>query len=454
MTPSFPTFAAIRYGYGLSPVIEPPESVSQMLALLAGPDTIAKTLPMPGFAVRAEEERALGELRKARRQNQDGAVEAYKAGNRKSLAKLASDLAVTIARPTVSTDGFRERLVQFWADHFTVVSRGKGLRYVTAAYIEDAIRPNITGNFRTLLRAVELHPVMLIYLDQVLSFGPKSPIGLKAGRGLNENLAREILELHTLGVGGAYKQTDVREFAKLLTGLNYNFRHGFKFRPGAAEPGAETVLGHSYGGGQPSVDDITAALDDIALHPDTAGHLARKLVVHFISDDPDPDLVAAMAAAYRDSKGELMALYETMLNHPRAWQGLGAKAKKPFDYVVSSLRAFGLDSDTIKGFGPKGIRQYVAGPLSTMGQPFLTAGGPNGFPEEVDHWITPQGLAARIEWALIISRSFGKDRNPTEFARIALADMADADLVRLVGFAESKDEGLALVLASPQFNRR
>jgi uncharacterized protein (DUF1800 family) len=454
MTPPFSTFAAIRYGFGLSPNVAAPTDLGEMLGWLREPDVIVAQFPIAGFEPRRRETAAWGELRKALRAETDGAEAAFKAANLVALSEMSRDLVSTVNRVVASPDGFRERLVQFWADHFTVDSSGKGLRFVTLGYVEDAIRPNITGNFRDLLAAVELHPAMLVYLDQILSFGPTSKIGLKAGRGLNENLAREILELHTLGVGGGYGQTDVRQFAELLTGLDFNFRNGFRFRAGTAEPGAETVLGRSYGGGRPGLADIRSALDDIALHPDTARHLARKLVVHFISDDPDPQLVAAMAAAYLAKDGDLMALYETMLDHPVAWQGFGQKAKKPFDFVVSTFRALGVAAETLAEFKLRETRQYLSGPLTVMGQPFLMAPGPNGFPEALDHWITPQGLAARIEWALIIVQKFGGELDPGAFARTALAEVADPALVRLVGAAESKTEGVALVLASPEFNRR
>jgi uncharacterized protein (DUF1800 family) len=455
MTPEFETFASIRYGYGLSPLVAAPRDVGAMLDFLRGPDRMADVLPITGFEIRAEEERALGELRKARRDKKAGAEEAFKAANIVAVTGQAQDLVTSVLRPMLSPDGFRERLVRFWADHFTVAARGKGLRDVTTAYVEDAIRPHINGNFRELLRAVETHPAMLIYLDQILSFGPNSKIGKRAKRGLNENLAREILELHTLGVGGAYTQKDVRQFAELLTGLNFNFRTGGQFRVGAAEPGAEIVLGRSYGDDGPAdMADILAALDDIALHPDTARHLARKLAVHFIADEPDEDLVASMAGTYRDSAGDLMAVYEAMLGHPAAWAGFGQKAKQPFDFIVSTLRAFGLKEERFQGLKLRQIRQYLSGPMQTMGQAWQQANGPNGFPEEMDQWITPQGLAARIEWALIMTQDLKIETDPQDFARTALGDVADARLLRLVGAAESRAEGIALVLASPEFNRR
>lgn len=455
MTPSFETHAAIRFGFGPSPGAEMPRTREAMLALLNGPDLAAADWPIAGFDEKAAAERALGLLRKARREKVAGAEEDFKAANRAALVVSAGEMRHALLRAITSPDGLRERLVRFWADHFSVNARGKGLRDVTSGYIEDAIRPNITGNFRDLLRAASLHPVMLIYLDQVLSIGPQSRIGQRAGRGLNENLAREILELHTLGVGGAYTQADVRQFAELLTGLYYNFRTGFKYRVRAAEPGAETLLGETYGDGRTErLADIHAALDDLARHPDTARHIARKLAVHFVADDPDPKLVAALEAVFRDSDGDLMQVYAALLAHPASWADFGAKARQPFDYIVAAFRALGTDPGEIANLNFRKTRQFLKGPMAVMGQPWQQAPGPDGWPEALEDWITPQGLAARVEWALMAINAFARDQDPVVFAANALGDVADERMRRIVGLAESRAEGMALVLASPEFNRR
>ncbi|MFT4716590.1 MAG: hypothetical protein ACI861_000269 [Paracoccaceae bacterium] len=454
MTQFTSTLAAIRYGYGLSPHILPPNSTDEMLAKLIGPDEIAERLPIVGFTIRAEEEAAMGLLRRAKRNDEDGAQEALKAANKVAIVQQLHELRASLLRPAVAKDAFRERLVRFWADHFTVAAKGKGLRHVTTGYIEDAIRPHVTGSFSALLRKASTHPAMLVFLDQIQSVGPNSKIGKKLGRGLNENLAREILELHTLGVGGAYSQVDVRQFAELLTGLYYNYRKGFSFRPRAAEPGAETVLGHSYGGRSGELDDIYQVLDDLAHHPDTARHIARKLVVHFVSDEPDPRLVDHVTAAYIASQGDLRAVYAALLEHPIAWENPGVKAKRPFEFMASSLRALGVSSGDLDGMAIRKSRLYFTAPLQVMGQPWLQPAGPDGWPEALADWITPQGLAARIQWALLAAGLWSGRTEPVDFANIALGEMADARLRRLVGFAESRVEGIALVLASPEFNRR
>lgn len=216
-------------------------------------------------------------------------------------------------------------------------------RHLVAPYVEEAIRPHVTGRFSDMLRAVVTSPMMLIYLDQVQSMGPNSRAAQNRDRGLNENLAREMLELHTLGVSSAYDQTDVREFAELLTGLTYHPERGFNFRQQQAEPGPETVLGVSYGGSVPAnLDEVLDALEDLATHPDTARHIARKLAVHFVSEDPDADLVADLAQRFDASRGNLMAVVEGLLTHDAAWAPAFSNVRTPFDYMAAGMRALAV----------------------------------------------------------------------------------------------------------------
>jgi len=454
MTPSFQTTAAIRYGFGLSPVVEAPKSTDEMLTRLRGPDHMASEHPITDFDQRARDELALMKLRRARRKKVAGADQAFRKANRSAAADLMQDMRTSLIRPMVSPDGFRERLVRFWADHFTVAGKGKGLRYVTTGYVEQAIRPHITGSFRTLLGSASLHPAMLVYLDQVLSFGPNSEFGKSKKRGLNENLAREVLELHTLGVGAHYTQTDVRQFAKLLTGLYYHFRRGTLFRHKAAEPGPQTVLGRQYGGPDRSIDDIHAFFDDLAVHPDTAHHIAHKLAVHFVSDTPDAALVDHVTAAFVASDGDLMTVYSALLEHPAAWQNFGSKAKQPFDFLVSSMRAMDAPIAAIDKMSFAQSRRDFFDPMQVMGQTWQQPSGPDGWPENIEDWITPQGLAARVDWALLAAEKLDKGHDPRALAQIALAELADDRFKHVVGGAESRREGIALLLSSPEFNRR
>jgi uncharacterized protein (DUF1800 family) len=304
-----------------------------------------------------------------------------------------------------------------------------------------------------MLRAVVQHPAMLVYLDQAGSFGPNSPAGRDRDRGMNENLAREILELHTLGVDAAYSQEDVRAFAELLTGLSHG-PEGFVFRARRAEPGAETVLGRRYGDGSADLAPVLQALDDMAAHPATARHLARKLVVHFLGVPAPDDLVATMAAAYLDADTDLRALYDALLADPRAWAPPFAKARTPFEFLVAALRAGGVAPAEITALADGAVQRTILRPLAEMGQPLWRATGPDGWPEAPEAWITPAGLAARLRWSQGFAERVLTDTDPRAFLDTALGDAASPGLRFAVAGAEQRREGLVLVLASPEFNRR
>jgi uncharacterized protein (DUF1800 family) len=322
-----------------------------------------------------------------------------------------------------------------------------------ATLIDEAIRPHVTGRFADMLGAVITHPGMLIYLNQAASFGPGSRKGQTRGKGLNENLARELLELHTLGVGASYSQTDVRELAELLTGLTVSPDQGFVFDPGRAEPGPETVLGVAYSG--KGLAPVLQALDDLAARPETAAHIARKMVVHFVADDPDPALVAAVEAAWRDSGGDLLAVARALVTHPLAAKAGAEKARQPFDFMVAALRALGIRPSEIIQADAKTVKRLLLDPLAAMGQPFHQAPGPDGWPERASDWITPQGLAARIDWAMNAPERLVRPLpDPRAFLTQALGTRAGDRLTWAVGAAESARDGVGLVLASPEFNQR
>jgi len=450
--------AAIRFGTGLSPRIVPPGSVNDMLTRLTGPDVMAARFPIDGFA---RVEAVVWEIRQLNRDlRKDPALAEVNREKirlqRKQARRWQGDwLRATLARGAYTGDGMRERLVRFWADHFTVEGKRAITRTAVSTYIEDAIRPHINGRFADLLIAAEFHPMMLLYLDQVNSVGPNSVAAArKPGRGLNENLAREVLELHTLGVNGAYTQKDVFELAKLFAGLTYRRGKGFVYGANMAEPGAETVLGKTYGAGFQDLSHVTEFLQDIAVHPDTARHLAHKLVVHFVSDKPDAGLVDAVAAAYLDSGGELMAAYRAMLEHPEAWVMTAEKVKLPIDFIISAIRALGVPSDRLTKLRWKQIRNLVAAPLGLMGQPWQDPVGPDGWPEQAEHWITPQGLAARIQWAMTVPALIQPDLpDPRRFVDTALGGRVSDRLRFAAGAAELKSDGVGLILASPEFQR-
>ncbi|MBR9651007.1 DUF1800 domain-containing protein [Thalassovita aquimarina] len=462
-----PILAEKRFGYGLSPRVAPPETVADMLLRLRGPDTIAARFPVEPFSVfRArmlEGARLRKELKKLRGTEAGEAVRKdYQLLKKAAREEHRRWLALSLIRRAWTGDGFRERLAAFWADHFTAQGKAGLLKRATSPYIEDAIRPHLSGRFADLLYAVTTSPLMLHYLDQGNSMGPDSPKAQRVGAraGLNENLARELLELHTLGVGGPYTQTDVRQLAELLTGLAYNAKQGMKFRKEFAEPGAETVLGKSYGGGKPGLHDIRAVLEDLAAHPATAAHIARKLAVHFVSDTPDPDLVRTLSERYRDTGGDLAQVYEALLTHPAAWRPELTNIKLPDEFIASAMRALAIDPQVFTGIADgrkheKLVARLFLRPLRLMGQPWQMPLGPDGWAEEDTTWLTPQGLTARIDWALSAP---AKMRKPLPDPRTFVTEALGRDAPEAVRFAakaaENRREGIALILTSPAFQRK
>jgi uncharacterized protein (DUF1800 family) len=451
------TIAALRFGTGLSPRHAPPADAAALLSDLDGPDEMARRFPVLSGA---EAARLAADYIAAARPaleandpelNRDRRAEL----NRAVILAYGRGLWATLSRGAAAPVGFRERLAAFWANHFSVSARQFFLRAGLGAYVDEAIRPHLAGRFTDLLRAAVTHPMMLHYLDQVASVGPNSPAGRRRDRGLNENLAREVLELHTLGVSAGYGQADVRALAELFTGLSVEPGGGFVFRRLLAEPGAKTVLGQGYGGRVHNLADIHAALDDLARHPDTARHVCGKLARHFTADAPDADLVAAMVAAWQRTGGALRPVYAAMLDHPAAWQSFGAKARPPMAFLVAALRALGVESPAAPGpEAARMLRSLIVDPLARMGQPWMDAPGPDGWPDGAEDWITAQGLAARIDWAMTApARLLPALPDPRAFTVTALADAADDTLRRSVARAESRAEGVGLVLASPAFNR-
>ncbi len=359
---------------------------------------------------------------------------------------------------------FVERMVHFWANHFAV-SADKLTVIGLAGLLEfDAIRPHVLGKFRDMLIAVEQHPAMLLYLDQAQSIGPDSQAAQLANRfgrqrrGLNENLAREILELHTLGVGSGYTQADVTEFARVLTGWTVNGltrgpmqrmigssgRTGdFHFAAMIHEPGRRSVAGHSYG--QEGEAQGLAVLNDLAADPRTAHHLATKLARHFAGDDPPPAMVERLTLTYLRSDGDLPTLYRAIVESPEAWAPTTAKFRTPWDWTVAALRAVG--SRSIEA-------QPAAGLLTQLGQPVWRPGSPAGFDDIGPSWSGPDALVRRVEAAdRIASRAGGQIDARQLGPRILPAALSEAT-AQSIARAESPGQGLALLLVSPEFLRR
>jgi len=434
---------AARFGYGIRP--DQPRFAGGLLAQLAGQDPITRRFPVANTRTRFNK---LAGLRAARNQG----PEALKQARRQFTAQASRDMMQLVARAVANPRGFRERLFAFWHDHFSVSPKRANESYMLAGYFNDAIRPHISGRFSELLKAVITHPSMLIYLDQNASTGPNSAIGQRRNKGLNENLAREVLELHTLGVNGPYTQDDVRQFAELLTGLGIGPK-GMRYVRNRAEPGAEQVLGQSYGGGRERLENIYQFLENLALNPATARYLAQKLVVHFLGPQSRPALVVDMAAAYLDSGGELRAFYEVLIAHPAALAANAPKVRPPLEYAITVLRALDFNPQTIVD-APLQDARKLGRQLTAMGQRPFRPSGPDGWPEAAENWITPPQLAARISWVGQVARSYANDRDPRTLLGAVLGDSAPEFLSFAVTGAATKWEGVALLLVSPALMRR
>jgi uncharacterized protein (DUF1800 family) len=295
---------------------------------------------------------------------------------------------------------------------------------------------------------------MLRYLDQDSSVGPNSRAGRGRAQGLNENLGRELLELHTLGADGPYAQDDVHAVARLLTGHTVDLGQSV-FRINRAEPGIQTILGRRYGGLIRSEGDLGALLDDLAIHPATATHLAGKLAAHFVADDPPAALVADLAAEWRRSGGDLGRVAAALAGHPLALDAPPEKIRPPFDYLAAALRALGVTGDEVQDWPDNHLRRLALTPMVTMGQTWMGAPSPAGWPDRARDWLTAPALAARIDWAMDApARLRPALPDARTFVDTALAGRADDRLRRLVAASETNAEGLGLVLSAPAFQRR
>ena len=338
----------------------------------------------------------------------------------------------------------RERLVWFWSDHFTVSARGGPWPFgLNGTYVQEAIRPNVTRRFADLLKAVMRHPAMLDYLDNERSVGPASPFGLKQHRGINENLARECLELHTVGGGSGYTQQDVIAFAAILTGRGVNREGdspGFVFRADMHQPGPKTLMGRVFTEG---FDGSEAALEWIATLPATHRHIAAQLVQHFVADVPSPDCIDRVAAVLRETDGDLNATVSAIIDMPEAWQPL-TKFRAPAEYVVAVQRALDLP------FEP-GSRLLDA--TRDLGQPFRNPLLPNGWPDRASDWISGEAILKRADYAMTQASRPGA---PTAEAVAAatLGDLCSASTMSAVKNRPSQAEALATLLTSPEFLRR
>ena len=461
MTELQAAIAANRFGLGAKPgelgKIKRPEA--WLLDQVPGPSRLAAELrdlpPSASVLIEAQE------LRRAQRQaraNDEDIVQRYGRWARQHYISQASARYLAAAS---SDEPFHERLVHFWSNHFAVSADKQPLPTIAGLMENEAIRPNVGSSFYDLLRAVESHPAMLVYLDNQRSIGPNSQFGKRANRrrsdqefGLNENLAREILELHTLGVDGGYTQKDVTSFAKVITGwsiggatdrgLLADGRPGtFEFREIMHEPGAQRILGNRYP--QKGVDQGEAVLRDLATHPATARFVSFKLARHFVADEPPMALIDRMTNAWLDSGGDLPTVYKVLVRSEESWQANQQKYKTPHDFVISTLRAFDHTPDR---------PQFIVGALDLMGQTPFRPGSPEGWPDTAEQWGGADALYKRIEWSNTVARLIGSRVDAVALGQEVLGPQFNAETRKAISRAESHTQGMTLFLASPDFQRR
>jgi uncharacterized protein (DUF1800 family) len=370
-----------------------------------------------------------------------------------------SEVNARLSHAVASDRPFVERLTQFWTNHFAVSIDKVAVLGVAGTLERVAIRPHVLGNFTDLLLAVEQHPAMLLYLDNHLSVGPNSRAARLLARrqterhvGINENLAREILELHTLGVDGDYTQKDVTTFAEVITGWSIGGDIGrlkrgepgkFVFRPEVHEPGAKTLLGRTYS--QDDVKQGEAVLRDVAAKPATAKFIATKLTRHFIADDPPPEAVAHVEKAFLRSRGDLPSVYRALVEAPEAWRTPLSKYKTPNDYIISTFRGLAL---------PVEGRQKGLAAFELLGQRTWSPGSPAGWPDRSADWDGASALMKRIEWADAVGQRVGAHANASDLARELLGETLSADTRTAIARAASGAQAVTLLLTAPEFLRR
>jgi uncharacterized protein (DUF1800 family) len=393
---------------------------------------------------------------------------------RRVLTRQSAEAFLARAAHAATTPApFAERWAAFWANQITVSATKFQSAVFIDSYEREAVRPHVFGRFEDLLIACESHPAMLLYLDQAQSVGPDSRAGRRREAGLNENLAREILELHTLGADGGYSQTDVTELARALTGWSIDgerggrqrtpprrardragrqpragrepgLSDGFLFREVIHQPGDRRLLGRSYA--DTGVGQGADMLRDLARDPRTARRLCARIAAHFAADVPAPALASALEGAWTRSEGDLAAVARALIAAPEAWAARADKVKTPYDFVVSAHRAVGTPPRRVQDLAPS---------LEAMGQPAWRPPSPEGWPDTAADWAGPDALVKRLDWSReAAARTEAAGVEPVALARSTLGPRLGARTLEAVARAESRVEGLTLLLMSPEFQRR
>ncbi|HVV92265.1 MAG TPA: DUF1800 family protein [Hyphomicrobiales bacterium] len=346
--------------------------------------------------------------------------------------------------------GFGERLVAFWSNHFAVeIKRGQPVRGLAGAFEREAIRPHVLGRFSDMLDAVAHHPAMLLSLDNARSIGPHSPLGLRRDRGINENYGRELMELHTVGVDGGYTQADVIQVAYALSGWTVGARKApaaergrFVYRGRWHEPGTRTIMGKRYR--DTGVGQGEAVLHDLARSPATAHHVMTQFAAAFVADQPPPVLVDALVARFRDTDGDLGAVARTLVGHDAAWSAPRDKLRAPREFLLAGQRALGTPLPT--GFALRALK--------TLGQTPWDPPSPAGFPTDTASWLAPDALEGRLQIAELMAQRDRGDSDPRAVLADVLGAVASTDTRETVARADSRQQALALLLMSPEFQWR
>lgn len=428
-------------------------------------DTPRPSRPAPAQPAMADTMQPAANEMQDKEDPSDPVAQARRFARRQGREYYAAAVGARASVAVASFTPFPERLVHFWANHFAVSADKLQVIGLAGAFEFDAIRPHVMGKFGEMLHAVERHPAMLLYLDQAQSIGPNSVAGQIVQRrqaaqraGLNENLAREILELHTLGVRTGYGQADVTEFARAMTGwtvAGIGRGRGARFagtdgEPGSFvfaerlhEPGARTILGRNWAQG--GEDQAGAVLDILATHPATARHIATKLARHFAGDEPPPALVARLEGAFLKSGGDLPTLYRTLIASPECWVAQPVKFKSPWEWSISAMRALGTAQ----------VQPAAAtGLLTQLGQPVWRPGSPAGWDDVAAAWAGPDAVMRRVE----ASERMAQRTRDTIDARARAAQLFPGALsdssAQAIARAESPGQGVALMLVAPEFMRR
>ena len=385
----------------------------------------------------------------------DGPSADFKAAQqqfRRALNDETSAEVLARARLAAATPaGFRERWALFWSNHFTTAGKNEEMQTLSPVFEREAIRPHVFGRFSALLAASTTHPGMLHYLDQVRSIGAHSPAGLRNDKaGLNENLAREILELHTVGPEAGYTQADVTEFARVLTGLTVGGERpegefGLAvFREDRHEPGPRTIMGRRYADNGPAT--VGAVLDALAADPRTARRISRKIAAHFVADDPPAGLCARLERAWLRSDGDLAQVARALVAADEAWEPAARKLKTSYEFLISTWRS----ADVL----PADPRRDVLQPLTALAQRPFYAPQPNFWSDTAATWAGPDAVLKRLTWAEEFAAAHAGTGDPRELARQSLGARLSAPTALAVSRAESRPEAFAILVMSPEFQRR